>query len=102
MKLIEQNSSDQSGGLNERPEFPMQGKETPGKARLTIIYGKENYILLYDFNFSCLPYYKHLTTAFSRCVLETSVYRPHWFRSTCNDVFGPDSPIQTSFSVTKC
>ena len=72
MKLIEQNSSDQSGGLNERPEFPMQGK-----ARLTIIYGKENYILLYDFNFSCLPYNKHLTTAFSRCVLETSVYRPH-------------------------
>ena len=35
MKLIEQNFSDQSGGLNERPEFAMQGKERQGKGKAT-------------------------------------------------------------------
>ena len=33
MKLIEQNFSDQSGGLNDRPEFAMQGKERQGKSK---------------------------------------------------------------------
>ena len=41
MKLIEQNFSDQSGDINERPDFAMEGKERPGKGKAR--QGEANY-----------------------------------------------------------